>query len=311
MSVTKSRALRRLFDDIGTVDQVGIDERVAKYGTRSIKKNSKVFGLKLACSMVDLTTLEGKDTPGKVASLCQKALRPHGDSDIPSTAAVCVYPAMVKHAAQHVKGTSVKIASVATAFPSGQAPLKIRLAEVRAAVADGADEIDMVINRGAFLAGELALVQDEISAVLEACGGSTLKVILETSELETYDQIRAASFLAMRILRPGDFIKTSTGKTNVNATLGNNQVMLEAIRDHYLATGIEIAMKPAGGIRTAKQALYFLVAVKETLGDAWLSNSRYRFGASALLNDLVRQLVKEKTGAYQAPYSFSESSSAY
>jgi deoxyribose-phosphate aldolase len=311
MATRNFPALRRLLDDVGTVDQVGIEERVAKYGTRSIKKNAKVFGLKLATSMVDLTTLEGKDTPGKVASLCQKALHPHDGTDIPPTAAVCVYPAMVKHAARYVKGTSVKIASVATAFPSGQSPLKIRLAEVRAAVADGADEIDMVINRGAFLAGELQLVQDEISAVLEACGDSTLKVILETSELETYDNIRAASFLAMRVLRPGDFIKTSTGKTNLNATLGNNQVMLEAIRDFYFETGTEIAMKPAGGIRTAKQALTFLVAVKETLGDAWLSNTRYRFGASALLNDLVRQLVKEKTEAYQAPYIFSESSSSY
>ncbi len=311
MASPNSHALRRYMDDVGTVDEVGIEERVAKYGTRSIKKNAKVFGLTLATTMVDLTTLEGKDTPGKVASLCQKALHPHDDRDIPPTAAVCVYPAMVKHAAKYVKGTSVKIASVATAFPSGQAPLKTRLAEVRAAVADGADEIDMVINRGAFLAGKLTLVQDEISAVLEACGSSTLKVILETSELETYDNIRAASFLAMRVLRPGDFIKTSTGKTNTNATLGNNQVMLEAIRDHFLETGVEIAMKPAGGIRTAKQALHFLVAVKETLGDAWLTNTRYRFGASALLNDLVRQLVKEKSGHYQAPYSFSESSSAY
>ena len=311
MATRNSQALRRLRDNVGTVDQVGIEERVAKYGTRSIKNNAKVFGLKLAATMVDLTTLEGKDTPGKIASLCQKALHPHDDTDIPATAAVCVYPAMVKHAAKWVKGTSVKIASVATAFPSGQAPLKTRLAEVRAAVADGADEIDMVINRGAFLAGELALVQDEIAAVLEACGESTLKVILETSELETYDNIRAASFLAMRVLRPGDFIKTSTGKTNLNATLGNNQVMLEAIRDHYFESGIQIAMKPAGGIRTAKQALHFLVAVKETLGDAWLTNTRYRFGASALLNDLVRQLVKEKTGHYQAPYTFSESSSAY
>jgi deoxyribose-phosphate aldolase len=311
MATPSSHALRRLIDDVGSVDQVGIDERVAKYGTRSIKKTAKIFGLKLATSMVDLTTLEGKDTPGKVASLCQKALHPHDDPGIPATAAVCVYPSMVRHAAKHVKGTSVKIASVATAFPSGQAPLKTRLAEVRAAVADGADEIDMVINRGAFLAGDLQLVQDEISAVLEACGESTLKVILETSELETYDNIRAASFLAMRVLRQGDFIKTSTGKTNLNATLGNNQVMLEAIRDHFFEAGIEIAMKPAGGIRTAKQALHFLVAVKETLGDAWLSNTRYRFGASALLNDLVRQLVKEKTGHYQAPYTFSESSSAY
>ena len=311
MAMRNFQALQDLLNDVGTVDQVGIDERVAKYATRSIKKHAKVFGLKLATTMVDLTTLEGKDTPGKVASLCQKALRPHDDTDIPPTAAVCVYPSMVRHALKHLRGTPVKIASVATAFPSGQAPLKTRLAEVRAAVADGADEIDMVINRGAFLAGELQLVQDEISAVLEACGDRTLKVILETSELETYDNIRAASFLAMRVLRPGDFIKTSTGKTNLNATLGNNQVMLEAIRDHFLATGIEIAMKPAGGIRTAKQALHFLVAVKETLGDAWLTNTRYRFGASALLNDLVRQLVKEKTGCYQAPYTFSESSSAY
>jgi deoxyribose-phosphate aldolase len=297
--------------EIGHVDQVGIEERVAKYTTRSIKKSSKVQALKLAVSMVDLTTLEGKDTPGKVASLCLKALHPHDDPAIPPTAAVCVYPALVRHAKKHLRSSLVKIASVATAFPSGQAPLATRLAEVRAAVADGADEIDMVINRGAFLAGELALVQDEISAVREACGPATLKVILETSELETYDNIRAASFLAMRVLRPGDFIKTSTGKTSANATLGNNQVMLDAIRDFFLETGTPIAMKPAGGIRTAKQAIQFLIAVKETLGDAWLNNARYRFGASALLNDLVRQLVKEKTGAYQAPYSFSEASGSY
>lgn len=306
-----NQALRRLLENTGKVDEAGIGERVAKYATRSIKKDSKLFGLRLAVSMVDLTTLEGKDTPGKVASLCRKALHPHDGPEIPRVAAVCVYPSMVRHAAKHVKGTPVRIASVATAFPSGQAPLKTRLAEVRQAVADGADEIDMVINRGAFLAGELALVQDEISAVLEACGNSTLKVILETSELETYDNIRAASFLAMQVLRPGDFIKTSTGKTSSNATLGNNQVMLEAIRDHFLATGIQIAMKPAGGIRTAKQALQFLIAVRETLGDAWLTNTRYRFGASALLNDLLRQLETQRTGAYQAPWTFSEDSSGY
>ena len=311
MSARNSLALRRLLDEVGPVDAGGIEERVAKYGTRSIKKNAKLFALNLAVTMVDLTTLEGKDTPGKVASLCHKALRPHDDLAIPQTAAVCVYPAMVKHAKKIVGGTAVKIASVATAFPSGQAPLKTRLAEVRSAVADGADEIDMVINRGAFLCGELDLVQDEISAVIEACGDTTLKVIFETSELETYDNIRAASFLAMRVLRPNDFIKTSTGKTSSNATLGNNQVMLEAIRDHFLATGVEIAMKPAGGIRTAKQAITFLIAVKETLGDNWLNNRRYRFGASALLNDLVRQLIKEKTGHYQAPYSFSEASGSY
>jgi deoxyribose-phosphate aldolase len=261
--------------------------------------------------MVDLTTLEGKDTPGKVASLCQKALHPHDEAGVLAVAAVCVYPSMVRHARRHLTGSEVKVASVATAFPSGQSPLKVRLAEVRAAVADGADEIDMVINRGAFLAGELARVQDEISAVVEACESSVLKVILEVSELETYDNIRAASFLAMRVIRPGDFIKTSTGKTSSNATLGNNQVMIEAIRDHFLATGVPVSMKPAGGIRTAKQALQFLVAVKETLGDEWLNNRRYRFGASALLNDLVRQLEKERTGAYQAPWGFSEATEGY
>jgi len=305
-------ALQRLFDEVGSVDQIGIDERVAKYGTRSVKKAAKLWGLLTAVTMVDLTTLEGKDTPSKVASLCQKAFRPHYDASIPPVAAVCVYPSMVRHARRALRNDSVvRIASVATAFPSGQAPLKTRLAEVKAAVADGADEIDMVINRGAFLAGEFGRVQDEISAVVTACGAATLKVILEVSELETYDNIRAASFLAMRVIRPGDFIKTSTGKTSLNATLGNNQVMLEAIRDFYLDTGVAIAMKPAGGIRTAKQALTFLIAVKETLGDAWLNNARYRFGASSLLNDLLRQLEKEKTGAYQAPYYFSEAAESY
>jgi deoxyribose-phosphate aldolase len=304
-------AARRLLNEIGPVDAVGVEERVAKYGTRSIKKRSKLFGLKLAVSMVDLTTLEGKDTPGKVESLCVKAQRPH-DGDVPPVAAVCVYPSMVRHARRALGAdTPVRIASVATAFPSGQAPLRTRLGEVKAAVADGADEIDMVINRGAFLAGEYARMQDEIAAVVEACGDAALKVILETSELETYDNIRAASVLAMRVIREGDFIKTSTGKTAANATLANNQVMLEAIRDHYLTTGVAIGMKPAGGIRTAKQALTFLVAVKETLGDAWLTNERYRFGASSLLNDLLRQWVKEQTGAYQAPYVFSEAAGTY
>ena len=311
MGVMKVRGLNELIERVGKVDRVGIEERVAKYGTRSSKKSSKVFGLKMAVNMVDLTTLEGNDTRGKVESLCHKALRPHDDLDVPTVAAVCVYPAMVKHAAKIVKGTPVRIASVATAFPSGQAPLKTRLEEVKSAVKDGADEIDMVITRGAFLAGETRQVQDEIAAVRDACGEATLKVILETGELQTYDNIRAASFLAMEVLRPGDFIKTSTGKTSNNATLGNNQVMLEAIRDFYFETGTEIAMKPAGGIRTAKQALTFLVAVKETLGDNWLNNTRYRFGASSVLNDLLRQLVKEETGNYQAPYTFSEASGGY
>jgi deoxyribose-phosphate aldolase len=308
----KSQAAHaRLLDEVGAVDQVGIEERVAKFTTRSIKKAAKVWGLRMAVSMTDLTTLEGKDTPGKIASLCQKALHPHDDPSVPPVAAVCIYPSMVRYAKAGVAGSTVKVASVATAFPSGQTRLRTRLAEVRGAVADGADEIDMVINRGAFLSGEFSKVQDEISEVVEACGSAALKVILEVSELETFDNIRAASFLAMGVLRPGDFIKTSTGKTTLNATLGNNQVMLEAIRDFYLDTNIAIGMKPAGGIKTAKQSLQFLIAVKETLGDAWLTRKRYRFGASSLLNDLLRQLEKERTGAYQAPYYFSEAAESY
>jgi deoxyribose-phosphate aldolase len=296
---------------VGAVDQVGVDERVAKFTTRSIKRASKVWGLRAAVTMTDLTTLEGKDTPGKIESLCAKALRPHDDPGIPPVAAVCVYPSLVAKAKSIVGGTRVRVASVATAFPSGQTHLRNRLAEVRGAVADGADEIDMVINRGAFLSGEFSRVQDEIAAVVDACGSCALKVILEVSELETLDNVRMASFLAMRAIRAGDFIKTSTGKTSVNATLATNQVMIEAIRDHYLDTGVAIGMKPAGGIRTAKQALQFLIAVKETLGDAWLTGRRYRFGASSLLNDLLRQLERERTGAYQAPYYFSEAAESY
>ncbi|HEY1794050.1 MAG TPA: deoxyribose-phosphate aldolase [Opitutaceae bacterium] len=312
MVPTRPNAARaRLLGEAGAVDQAGIEERVAKFATRSIKRASKVWGLRLAVSMTDLTTLEGKDTPGKIDSLCAKALRPHDHPGVPPVAAVCVYPAMVARARRRVGGTPVKVASVATAFPSGQTHLRTRLAEVRGAVADGADEIDMVINRGAFLSGEYARVQDEISAVSQARGAAALKVILEVSELETYDNIRMASLLAMRVLRAGDFIKTSTGKTPLNATLSNTQVMIEAIRDFHAETGVAIGMKPAGGIRTAKQALHFLVAVKETLGDAWLTGRRYRFGASSLLNDLLRQLERERTGAYQAPYSFSEASESY
>jgi deoxyribose-phosphate aldolase len=301
----------RLLAEVGAVDQVGIEERVAKFTTRSIKRTAKVWGLKTALSMTDLTTLEGKDTPGKIESLCRKAMRPTDDPKGPTVAAVCVYPALVRQAKALVAGSGVKVASVATAFPSGQTHYRTRLAEVRGAVADGADEIDMVINRGAFLAGEFAQVQDEIAGVVEACGAAALKVILEVSELETFDSIRMASFLAMGVLRPGDFIKTSTGKTTLNATLGNTQVMIEAIRDFYADTGIAIGMKPAGGIKTAKQSLQFLIAVKETLGDAWLTRKRYRFGASSLLNDLLRQLEKERTGAYQAPYYFSDAAESY
>lgn len=298
-------------EDFGTVDRVGIEERVAKFTTRSIKKTSKLWGLNTAVSMVDLTTLEGKDTPGKVASLCRKARQPSDDSSIPPVAAVCIYPSLIKEARKHLADSPIKIASVATAFPSGQSSLKVRLQEVKYAVNAGADEIDMVINRGLFLAGEYDAVQDEIAAVVEATGDATLKVILEVSELETYDSIRAASFIAMQVLRPGDFIKTSTGKASGSATLANTQVMLEAIRDFYLDTGIPIGMKPAGGIKNAKQALHYLVAVKETLGDAWLNSSRYRFGASSLLNDLLRQIHKEKSGSYQAPYYFSEAAGSY
>lgn len=302
---------RAIVEQFGPVDRVGLEDRVAKFTTRSIKKSSKVWGLTTAVSMVDLTTLEGKDTPGKVASICRKAKRPSDDPAIPSVAAVCIYPALIKEARRQLADTPIKVASVATAFPSGQSSLKVRLQEVKYAVNAGADEIDMVINRGLFLAGEYDAMQDEIAAVVEACGDAALKVILEVGDLETYDNIRAASFLAMQVLRPGDFIKTSTGKVGVSATLANTQVMLEAIRDFYMATGVPIGMKPAGGIRTAKQALHYLVAVKETLGDAWLNNSRYRFGASSLLNDLLRQINKEKTGAYQAPYYFSEATESY
>ncbi len=293
------------------MDRVGIEERVAKFTTRSIKKKSKMWGLHTAVSMVDLTTLEGKDTPGKVASLCQKARQPSEDNSIPPVAAVCIYPSLIKEARKHLADSPIKIASVATAFPSGQSSLKVRLQEVKYAVNAGADEIDMVINRGLFLSGEYDAMQDEIAAVVEACGDAALKVILEVAELETYDNIRAASFIAMQVLRPGDFIKTSTGKVGTSATLANTQVMLEAIRDFYLDTGVAIGMKPAGGIKTAKQALHYLVAVKETLGDAWLNSSRYRFGASSLLNDLLRQIHKQKCGAYQAPYYFSDAAESY
>jgi deoxyribose-phosphate aldolase len=262
--------------------------------------------------MVDLTTLEGKDSPEKVRSLCRKALRPwERDEEIlgerlPTVAAVCVYPSMVPHAAEILKGTPVKIASVATGFPSGQYPLDIRLTDVREAVSDGADEIDMVINRGAFLAGKYQLVADEIAAVADACGPAHLKVILETGELETYDQIRRASDIAIASIRPGDFIKTSTGKVTPAATMPVTLVMLEAIRDAYLNTNVKIGMKPAGGIRTAKQAWHYLCMVNETLGEGWLSPDWFRFGASTLLNDLLRSMQKLKTGAYAANYDFSD-----
>ena len=287
------------------VDAVAVEERAAALAKRSIKKGAKVAGLKLAVSMIDLTTLEGKDTPGKVRQMCQKALAPlAGDESIPSVGAVCVYPNFVPVAKEALKGSTVKIASVATAFPAGQLPLNIKLEDVRRAVEFGADEIDMVIDRGAMLAGDYGKVFDEIAATKEACGAARLKVILETGELGTYDTVRKASEIG--IAAGGDFIKTSTGKIQPAATPPVTLIMLETIRDHFYATGHKVGMKPAGGVRTAKQALQYLVMVKETLGDGWLTNEWFRFGASALLNDLLMQLEKERTGLYQASDDFSK-----
>lgn len=281
------------------------EERAASFTKRSIKTDAKLAGLKLAVAMMDLTTLEGKDTPGKVAYLCRKALQPADPKyAVPSCAAVCVYPSMVKYARKFLgAGSPVHVASVATGFPSGQYPLRTRLEEVRRAVNDGADEIDMVIDRGAFLAGEHALVFDEIAAVKEACGAAHLKVILETGELVTLDNVRLASQIAMEA--GGDFIKTSTGKVNPAATMPVTLVMLEAIRDYFFATGIRIGMKPAGGIRTSKQALAYLVMVKETLGDDWLTPDLFRFGASTLVNDVLMQIAKLAGGNYQSGDYFS------
>ena len=287
------------------VDAVALEERAASFAKRSIKKATKVAGLKLSVAMMDLTTLEGKDTAGKVRQLCQKALRPlDSDPSIGPCAAICVYPNHVSTAKEALAGSGVKVASVATAFPSGQSPLDIKLDDVRRAVDFGADEIDMVIDRGAMLIGDYAKVFDEIAQTKEACGAAHLKVILETGELGTYDVIRKASELA--IAAGADFIKTSTGKIQPAATPPVTLLMLEVIRDHYYASGRRIGMKPAGGVRTAKQALHYLVIVKETLGDAWLTPDLFRFGASALLNDVLMQLEKERTGNYQAADDFSK-----
>jgi len=282
-----------------------VEERAASFTKRSIKASAKLAGLKMAVSMCDLTTLEGKDTPGKVEYLCRKAVQPIEDKyDVPPCAAVCVYPNMVKYARKFLGANSrVKIASVATGFPSGQFPLPTKLNEVRRAVADGADEIDMVIDRGAFLSGDHAKVFDEIAATKAACGPAHLKVILETGELVTYDNVRLASEIAMQA--GADFIKTSTGKVSPAATMPVTLVMLEAIRDYFFATGIRIGMKPAGGIRTSKQALAYLVMVKETLGDDWLTPDLFRFGASTLVNDVLMQIVKQADGNYQSPDYFS------
>jgi len=286
------------------VDAVGLEARVAKLGTRSIKTSTKAARLDLAVTMVDLTTLEGADTPGKVASLCTKARFPDpADTDVPAVAAVCVYPDLVAEAKRHLAGSSVAVASVATAFPSGRAPLAIKVADVEAAVVAGADEIDMVIDRGAFLSGNLGKVFDEIVAVKEVCGSAHLKVILETGELVTYDNVRRASWLAM--LAGADFIKTSTGKVGVNATLPVTLVMLEAVRDYAEATGRLVGVKAAGGIRSAKDAMKYLVVVNETTGSTWLHPNYFRFGASSLLNDLLMQRAKLRTGTYVRADRFS------
>ncbi len=286
------------------VDQVSVEERCARFTTRSIKKSTKVNGLKLAMSMIDLTTLEGKDSEGKVRQLCYKAMHPHDAMPgIPQVAAVCVYPTMVKVAKKALKGSAINVAAVATAFPSGMAPLQVKLDDTHYAVEEGADEIDMVISRGKFLQGEYNFVFDEIAAVKEACGKAHLKVILETGELSTLDNVRKASDLA--ILAGADFIKTSTGKIQPAATMPVTLVMLEAIRDYYYATGKMIGMKPAGGIATSKLALHYLVMVNETLGAQWLNPDWFRFGASKLANDILMQLMKEQTGNYQSLNYFS------
>jgi deoxyribose-phosphate aldolase len=305
--VTHAPALPRGFElpleprlpRVGSIDAVALEERASTLAKRSIKRESKLQALELAVRMMDLTTLEGADTPGKVAALCSKALRPDPvDRSVPSVAAVCLYPNLVPIAKQRLAGSTVKVASVATEFPSGQAPTEVKLADVRAAVELGADEIDMVIDRGAFLSGRYAKVYDEIVRVKETSGDAHLKVILETGELGTYDNVRRASLLAMAA--GADFIKTSTGKISPAATLPVTLCMLEAIRDVHDETGRMVGMKPAGGIRQAKQAVQYLVLVHETLGVDWLTPDLFRFGASTLLNDVLMQIRKQKTGAYQS-----------
>lgn len=281
------------------IDKVGVEERVARFQTRSIKNESKMQGLKMALSMIDLTTLEGKDTPGKVKQMCFKAAHLHDAyPDLPTVAAVCVYPSMVKIAAHALKNTSIQIASVSTAFPSGQAPLDIKIRDTQFAVSEGATEIDMVISRGKFLAGEYGYVYDEIATIKENCGKARLKVILETGELTTLDNIRKASDIA--IYAGADFIKTSTGKIQPAATMQVTYVMLQAIKDYFDSTGKMIGMKPAGGISTAKLALHNLVMVNEILGPKWLTNEWFRFGASSLANDVLMQIGKTQTGVYQS-----------
>ncbi|MEU1615710.1 deoxyribose-phosphate aldolase [Streptomyces sp. NPDC005722] len=298
-------ALRRYLHGLPGVDAVGLEARAASLGTRSIKTTAKAYAIDLAISMIDLTTLEGADTPGKVRALCAKGVNPDPtDRTTPRVAAICVYPDMAATAKEALGDSGVRVASVATAFPAGRAALPVKLADTADAVAAGADEVDMVIDRGAFLAGHYLKVFEEIKAVKEACrrpdGSSAhLKVIFETGELATYDNIRRASWLGM--LAGADFIKTSTGKVAVNATPANTLLMLEAVRDFRAATGVQVGVKPAGGIRTSKDAIKFLVLVNETVGEEWLSNEWFRFGASSLLNDLLMQRQKLSTGRYSGP----------
>lgn len=289
--------MRPDFKHTPAIDQVGIEERVSRFNTRSLKKNTKLTGLKLALNMIDLTTLEGKDTDGKVKQMCIKAMHVADDiPGLPTVAAVCVYPNHVKTAKQILKDSQVKIASVATAFPSGNSTLQIKLDDTKLAVDSGADEVDMVISRGEFLKGNYNFVFDEIAAIKNACGKARLKVILETGELSTLDNVRKASEIA--IYAGADFIKTSTGKIQPAATMPVTLVMLETIKDYYLKTNVMIGMKPAGGISTAKNALQYLVMLYETLGPKWMTNEWFRFGASSLANDIVLQLGKEQKGVY-------------
>lgn len=295
----KNQNISNLMSLSPTVDKVGVEERVSRFQKRSIKTSAKMDGLKLVLNMIDLTTLEGKDTQGKVRQMCYKANHLHDSfPGLPSVAAVCVYPSMVKLAKSLVKNSTVKVASVSTAFPSGQAPIDVKISDTKFAVDQGADEIDMVISRGKFLAGEFSFVYDEIAQIKEVCGKSRLKVILETGELATLDNVRKASDLAIHA--GADFIKTSTGKIQPAATMQVTYTMLMAIRDYYDETGIMIGMKPAGGISNSKLALHNLVMVKEVLGEEWLTNKWFRFGASSLANDVLMQILKTETGRYQS-----------
>ena len=288
------------------VDSKMLNERVEILSKRSIKKESKIAGLKILISCMDLTTLEGKDTKNKVQMLCEKAKRPHIDPDIPSVAAVCVYPSLVKTAKEYLKNTDIKVATVATYFPSSQSSIEVKLKDLEYSLSQGADEVDIVINRNAFLSGQYQIVYDEISKAKELClnYNAKLKVILETGELATYDQVRKASILS--ILAGADFIKTSTGKISPAATLQDFLVMLYAIKDYYYYTGKKIGIKPAGGIKTAKEALKYLVILNETLGDYFINPNLFRIGASSLLNDILMQIIKEKTGRYQNEDYFSK-----